>query len=165
MQITPDTQSSGNKALLCSGIKREGHDLNEDVRPRLRLRTPAKEQTRKWLWSWNHWKEPSSQDRKQELRENPPTPERKNKVWIHLILCLKHLFATVKTMGTSLSRLALLSRAAACPGLHWASVYSSLVLLQSKSRVGDGSENTKECILLRIWTNNGKKPFALIPCL
>lgn len=37
-------------------------------------------------------------------RENPPTLERKAEVGIRLILCLTHLFHTVKNMGTCLSR-------------------------------------------------------------
>lgn len=47
---------------------------------------------------------PTLEARVERENWNPPTPERKAKVGIRLILCLKHLFHTVKNMGTCLSR-------------------------------------------------------------
>lgn len=121
--------------------------------PKLRPEDSSEALTRKWLKNKTPPKTRSGNWRscRFQKRKNPPTPERKIKVRI----CLIHLpraFSSQNWKSESRSKDVeqLPSVDALCPCSLWVSPTSlSLSFLQSKSRAGNETENTKDEFLWR----------------
>lgn len=144
-----DTEQHKNKTLLGSGT--EMSEIWMKMPLKLRPEDSSEELTRKWLKNKTPLKTRSGSWRSCRFqgRKNPPTPEKK--VWI----CLIHLpraFSSQNWKSESRSKDVeqLPSVEALGPCSHWVSPTSlSLSFLQSKSRAGNETENTKDEFLWR----------------